>query len=130
MVLSLIIQQKRVPMSTSIVRHICRLLVVCLIGLPFQVNAGLIGTDQAVTAAQAQAARTTVLSQIDRAEVAAHLQSLGISAQNAHDRVAGLTDIEVVSLAGQIDSLPAGASSQALLVAVVLGLLLWWIVKN
>jgi hypothetical protein len=58
------------------------------------------------------------------------LQSLGISAQNAHDRVAGLTDIEVVSLAGQIDSLPAGASSQALLVAVVLGLLLWWIVKN
>ena len=117
-------------MSTSIVRLVSRLLVVCLIGLPFQVNAGLIGTDQAVTAAQAQAARTAVLSQISRADVAAQLQALGLTAQNARDRVAGLTDIEVARLADQIDSLPAGAGSQALLVVVVLGLLLWWIVKN
>ena len=39
-------------MSMSFVRLISRLLVVCLIGLPFQVSAGMIGTDQAVSAAQ------------------------------------------------------------------------------
>ena len=74
-------------MTTSFVRLVSRLLIVCLIGLPFRVNAGLIGTDQAVTAAQAQAARAAVLSQISRAEVAAQLQSLGISAQDARVRL-------------------------------------------
>ncbi|HLX80507.1 MAG TPA: PA2779 family protein [Burkholderiales bacterium] len=117
-------------MTTSFVRLVSRLLVVCLIGLPFQVDAGMIGTDQAVTAAQAQAARAAVLSQISRAEIAAQLQSLGITAQDARDRVAALTDGEVTRLAGQIDSLPAGGGGEALLVVVVLALLLWWIIKS
>lgn len=117
-------------MTTSFVRLVSRLLIVCLIGLPVQANAGLIGTDQAVSAAQAQTARATVLSQLGRAEVAAQMQSLGITPQDARDRIAALTDAEVARLAGQIDSLPAGAGSEALLVIVVLGLLLWWIIRN
>ncbi len=118
-------------MSTSFVRLISRLLVVCLIGLPFQVNAGLIGTDQVVTTAQAQAARATVLSQISRADVAGQLQSLGLTAQVATDRVAALTDSEVAKLAGQIDSLPAGASSGgAILLLILIGVLIWWAVKK
>src|SRR5258708_11651296 len=51
-----ITQQERVPMFT---RLLSRLLIVCMIGLPFQVHAGLIGTDQVVSAAQAAAARST-----------------------------------------------------------------------
>jgi hypothetical protein len=119
-------------MSTSFVRLLSRLLIVCLIGLPFQVNAGMIGTDQVVTAAQAQAARTTVLSQISRTEVAAQLQSLGLTAQNAQDRVAALTDTEVAKLANQIDSLPAGASNSAgaILLIIVIGVLIWWALKK
>jgi len=117
-------------MTTSFVRLLSRLLIVCLIGLPLQVNAGLIGTDQAVAASQAQAARATVLSQISRTDVAAQLQAFGIGAQEARERVAALTDGEVTRLAGQIDSLPAGGGGEALLVVVVLALLLWWIIKN
>ncbi len=118
-------------MSTSFVRLLSRLLIVCLIGLPFQVNAGMIGTDQVVTAAQAQAARATVLSQLSRAEVASQLQSLGLTVQNAQDRVAALTDTEVAKLAGQIDSLPAGASSGgAILVIILIGVLIWWAIKK
>ncbi len=116
-------------MRTSIVRLVSRLLIVCLIGLPFQVNAGMIGTDQAVSAAQAQAARATVLSQLSRTEVAGQLQSLGLSPQAASDRVAALTDAEVTKLAGQIDSLPAGAGS-GLLLLILLGVLIWWLVKK
>jgi len=112
-------------------RFISRLLVVCLIGLPFQVNAGMIGTDQVVSAAQAQAARTAVLSQISRAEVAGQLQSLGLTAQNAADRVAALTDTEVTKLAGQIDSLPAGANSGwAIVLIIAIGVLIWWAVEK
>ena len=118
-------------MSTSFVRLINRLLIVCLIGLPFQVNAGMIGTDEVVSAAQAQVARATVLSQISRADVAGQLQSLGLTAQAATDRVAALTDTEVAKLAGQIDSLPAGASSGgALLILILIGVLIWWAVKK
>jgi hypothetical protein len=116
-------------MSISFVRLISRLLIVCLIGLPFQVNAGMIGTDAVVSAAQAQAARATVLSQISRADVAGQLQSLGLTAQTAQDRVAALTDSEVAKLAGQIESLPAGASGSGLVLVILIGLLIWWLVK-
>jgi len=115
-------------MSMSFVRLISRLLVVCLIGLPFQVNAGMIGTDDAVASAQAAAARTTVATFMSRSDVAGQLQSLGLSAGDAKARVAALTDIEVAKLAGQIDSLPAGASSGWVWV-IVIGLLIWWAVK-
>ena len=117
-------------MSMSFVRHISRFLIVCLIGLPFQVNAALIGTDAVVSAAQAQAARATVLSQINRADVAGQLQSLGLTPQAASDRVAALTDTEVAKLAGQIDSLPAGANGGSLLLLILIGVLIWWAVKK
>ena len=116
-------------MSTSFIRFISRLLVVCMIGLPFQVNAGMIGTDAVVSAAQAQAARTTVLSQISRAEIAGQLQSFGLTPQAASDRVAALTDAEVAKLAGQIESLPAGADG-GLLLLILLGVLIWWLVRK
>jgi Family of unknown function (DUF6627) len=116
-------------MSMSFVRLISRLLIVCLIGLPFQASAGMIGTDQAVSAAQAQAARGIVLSQISRADIAGQLQSLGLSPKVAAERVAALTDVEVAKLAGQIESLPAGASSGGLILVILIGVLIWWLVK-
>ena len=115
-------------MSTFFSRLISRLLVVCLIGLPLQVNAGLIGTSDVVTAAQAAAARTSVSSFLNRSEIASQLQSLGLTAQAAQERVAALTDAEAANLAGQIDKLPAGAWSDGATVAAVILIvfLIWW----
>ena len=79
--------------------------------------------------AQAQAARALVGSQISRADVAGQLQSLGLTPQAAKDRVAALTDSEVATLAGQIQSLPAGADGTALVVLILIGVLIWWLVK-
>ena len=118
-------------MSTLFVRLVGRLLVVCMIGLPLQVNAGLIGTGDVVTAARAADARTTVTSFLNRSEVASQLQSLGLTAQAARERVAALTDTEVASLAGRLDSLPAGASDTGVILAIaVIFLLLWWYQKK
>ena len=113
-------------------RLISRLLIVCMIGLPFQVHAGLIGTDEVVSAAQAAAARTTVASVLNRSDVASQLQALGLSPQVAKDRVAALTDAEVAKLAGKLDSLPAGADSSAgvIILLILLGVLIWWAVKK
>ena len=113
-------------------RLVSRLLIVCMIGLPFQVHAGLIGTDEVVSAAQAAAARTTVASVLNRSDVASQLQALGLSPQAAKDRVAALTDAEVAKLAGKLDSLPAGADSTAgvVILLILLGVLIWWAVKK
>lgn len=117
-------------MTSSFARVLCRILIVCMIGLPFQAHAGLIGTDQVVTAEQALAARDMVNSVISRAEVASQLQALGLSPEAARDRVAALTDGEVAKLAGQIQSMPAGADGGGLLLLILIGVLIWWLVKK
>ena len=107
------------------VRLVCRMLVVCMTLLPFQAQAGLIGTDAAVTAAQAQ--RDNVHGFISRADVAAQLQSFGIPAQSAIERVDALSDAEVAGLAGRLDALPAGAIAGVLPIIVV-ALLIYYLI--
>lgn len=117
-------------MGTSFVRLVSRILILCMIGLPFQVQAGLIGTDEVVSAAQARAARDTVAGFLNRTEVAGQLQALGLTPHAAKDRVAALTDAEVAKLAGQIESLPAGADGSGLLLLILIGVLIWWVWKK
>jgi hypothetical protein len=115
-------------MKSMTMRFICRLLVVSMAMLPFQaVQAGMIGADQAVAAASAQAERQAVLSLVSRSDVASQLQSLGVDLKTANDRVAAMTDEEVHSLAGQLNSLPAGATDGWVWAAVIIiGVLIWY----
>ena len=109
-------------------KTICRLLVVLLIWSPYQIaTAGMIGTDQVVTSSS-QADRTAVLNFLSRSDVANQLQSLGIDRSNANERVAAMTDQEVQSLAGRINSLPTGASSSAgaILLIILIVAAVWW----
>ena len=117
-------------MRMSFVRLVSRILIVCMIGLQFQVHAGLIGTGEVASAEQALAARDTVANFIDRTEVAGQLQALGLTPQAAKDRVAALTDAEVAKLAGQIQSLPAGADGAGLVLLILIGVLIWWALKK
>ena len=109
---------------------ICKLLVVSLLFLSFQSTAGMIGTDRVATPASATAERMNVQSLLARSEVANALQSLGIDSKSAADRVALLTDDEVRSLSGKLDSLPAGAVSDGWGIAIaiiVIGAIVWWV---
>lgn len=110
-------------MSTPFVRFVSRILIVCLLGLPFQARAGMIGTGEVVSAAQAQAGRDTLNSFMNRSDVVVRLQALGLTPQAARERVDALTDAEAARLAGQIERLPAGAAVLGLL--FVLAFLLW-----
>lgn len=109
---------------------ICRFLILAMAMLPFQsVQAGMIGTDQVASAASGQADRATVLGFINRTEVAGQLQALGVDLQTAKDRVAAMTDQEARTLAGKLDSLPAGATSGwvwAVVVVVVIWIVYRW----
>jgi hypothetical protein len=98
-----------VYMKFAGIKMVCRLLVVALMLLQFpMVQAGMIGADQMVSAS-AQADRNAVVSVLSRSEVASQLQSMGVDATLVQDRVAALTNDEVHALAGNLNSLPAGA---------------------
>ena len=115
-------------METAWAKTICRLLVALMIWTPYQIaTAGMIGTDQVVTSA-AQADRATVLNYLTRGDVQNQLQAMGIDATNAKDRVAAMSDEEVNSLAGRINSMPAGAMSDgaAILLIIVIAAAIWW----
>jgi hypothetical protein len=112
-------------MKSRFVRFVCQVLTAGMIVLPWQAQAGLIGTDQALSAAQQRVAHATVAGFIDRNEVAAQLQLLGLSPQAARERIAALSDAEVAGLAGRIDALPAGGIA-GVMPLIVVAVLLWW----
>jgi hypothetical protein len=112
------------------IRMICRFLVVSMMFLPFQsIQAGMIGTDKIASVASAQTDRASVLNLMSRADVSSQLQALGIDPKVAADRVAAMTDDEVRTLAGKLNSLPAGASDSGWWIAavIIVAVLVWWI---
>lgn len=117
-------------MNSSFVRFVCRLLVLCMLATPFTVNAALIGTDQAqATSTQSADARDRVLNFVQRGDVRNQLETLGLTPERAKDRVNAMTDQEVSQVAGRIDALPAGADGAGLLVLILVGLLIWYLVR-
>lgn len=116
-------------MDTAWAKTLCRLLVALMIWTPYQIaTAGMIGTDKVVMSTT-QADRTTVLNYLTRGDVQNQLQTMGIDAASAKDRVAAMTDEEVSSLAGRINSMPAGAamsSGAAILLIIVIAAAVWW----
>ena len=109
-------------------KMICRMLIVSLLFFSYHASAGMIGTDQVVTAAP-QTDRAHIQSLMSRAEVASQLQALGVDVNAAKARVAAMTDDEARSLAGKLHSVPAGADGDGWLVAAVIivaAVVLWW----
>jgi hypothetical protein len=117
-------------MKSAWAKTICRLLIVLMVWTPYQVaQAGMIGTDQVATSSS-QADRTAVLGFVSRADVASQLQALGLDAATAKDRVAAMTDGEVSYLAGQINSLPAGADTAGIIMLILIIAAIWWVWKR
>ena len=113
-------------------RLVCRLLIASIALLPFSAQAGMIGTDQVVASATAQANRDKVRDFVARADVAKQLQALGLSATNAQERVNAMTQEEVNKVAGKIDALPAGADNDGWWWAagvIVVALIIWYFWK-
>ena len=72
-----------------------------------------------------QSQRAHVLQLVERPEVAKELEKYGISADQAKERVAAMSEEEVAMVAGKLDSLPAGGdlSNQDFLIIVLIILL-------
>jgi uncharacterized protein DUF6627 len=103
-------------------RWISRLLIVCMsiTGFPLSASAGIVATDQISIATE----RDRIKSFLDRTEVRARIEELGVDANKARARVDALTDDEARELAARIDTLPAGGDSVLVVLLVVFLVLL------
>jgi DNA transposition AAA+ family ATPase len=105
------------------IRKIQRLFIYTLltaftfVGFTQTVQAAMIGTEQIAAAGAAEQNRAKIAAALDRPDVMAQLEKMGVDKNEAKDRVAALTDAEAASMANQIDSMPAGGD--------VLGVLLF-----
>ena len=99
-------------------RAVCAVVIASLMMLPFGANAAMIATKDSV----ASAAGSTVesLNSIVREHVATELQVMGASPAAAQERVAALTDDEVMRIATHVATAPAAGGSYEVGVAVIL----------
>lgn len=111
---------------------ISQLLILSIVVLPFSTQAGMIGTDQVVANATAQANRDKVRDFVSRTDVQKQFEALGLTSANAAERVNAMTQEEINRVAGKIDSLPAGANDSGWWWAagvIVIGLIIWYYYK-
>ena len=76
-------------------------------------QAGMIGTDQVAAAGapvSAGSAQARLGELLQRDDVVAALRERGVSAEQARERVAALTEAEAAQLAATIDAAPAGGT--------------------
>lgn len=114
--------------ASPLLRTVVAGVVVALVATttPTPVQARIVGTEEALAAADATAARGYDRASIDalfaRDDVRAQLESLGVDPQQARERVQALDDAQVQALAERLDQMPAGGSvlGVALLVFVIL----------
>ena len=112
-------------MTKNLCRLTVTLLMPCLMfaGMPQDARASIVSTEQAMDASAGQSDRAKLMSFLSRADVQASLQSQGLSAADAMDRVHALSDAEVAQLSSRVDSAPAGAGVVGVLFTVFLVLL-------
>lgn len=100
-------------MKTLATRIISSILIISTLSMSIWIpsaQATLITGDQVTNSQTAQQNRERVRAFLDREDVQTQLQTHGVNSADAKARVDALTDNEVASISGHIDSLPAGGT--------------------
>lgn len=103
---------------------LCGVLSSCLVLSALPARAELVGSAQLLSGAAAATQREQVATFLSRADVQARMESLGVSPDQAAERVAQLTAAELQALSTRIDELPAGAGALELVLVVFLVLII------
>ena len=86
-------------------------------------QASMVSGEQVIASQSAQHDRERLRSLFERADVREQMLARGVDASSAQARIDALTDSEVASIAGKLDSLPAGGDVIDALIFVFLVLL-------
>ena len=94
------------------------------LGLQQPAIAGVVGTAEAIAVARGESSRAVVDAALAREDVRQQLTALGVDVADVEGRVAALSEQEIASLAGQIESAPAGGDALAVIGVVFLVLVI------
>jgi hypothetical protein len=86
------------------------------LAVPQQSYAAMLSTGSAMASAE----RDRIATVLNRADVRAQLESMGVKPADVDARLAALTDREAAQIAAQIDSLPAGGDAVGAIVGAAL----------
>ena len=95
----------------GMLRAVARLMaaVMLVVSMPLgAAQAGMVPTDQVIDSIAVEETRAWVMDFLARDEVRQQMEALGVDGDEAAARAAGMTDAEVMQLAGQLEQLPAG----------------------
>ena len=103
-------------------RIVAGLLIVCMGGIaaPLPAHAGIVETGTVVSGAE----RERLASLLERGELRAQLEAMGVDPRQVRERVAALSDAEAAQLAARLNELPAGGDVLGVVVVVFLVLLI------
>ncbi|GHG60414.1 hypothetical protein GCM10010919_03860 [Alishewanella longhuensis] len=93
-------------MINNLVKAGMAIMIICC-GLS-QATAGVIGSDQVIATQQQQYNQQQLLSFIDSDEVQHKLTQLGVSPTDAKQRIANMTNSELIAFNEQLNEMPAG----------------------
>ena len=95
------------------------------VSIPHQTaTAAMIATDTYVESSEVQKAKEKIQSFLARKEVQKAFINQGVDPQEAQQRIASLSDAEIVKISEIIDNLPAGGDALGFIIAVLLIVLL------
>ena len=114
-------------MTSKAFATICRALILSVLVFSFQsAKAGMIGTEHVTGGSSAATERAQISSLLARDDVSRQLQALGVDVKSAGDRAAMLSDEEARALAGNLQSVPAGADAGFVIVVLLIAAGVWW----
>lgn len=90
-----------------------------LMSVQMPAMADIVGTDQLMAEQRTDMQRDMVKGFLDREDVRVQLMARGVNASDALTRVDSLSDAELVELAQQIDSLPAGEGALGFVIGLI-----------
>ena len=88
-------------------------------GFSLPASAAVISTQQVMAIETRDAQISELQARLARDDVRQALVELGVDPQQAHARVASLSELELAQLGGQLDSLPVGGNGALALVGAV-----------
>ena len=99
-------------------RFVSIALILCIagLGLPLSAQAGMLPTETAI----GSSTKDRIVSFLERGDVRAQMEKMGVNPADAKARVAAMTDSEAAQLAGQIDQMPAGADAAGAIVGALI----------
>lgn len=98
--------------------------VACYIGIQTPASAAVISTGEHLAAEQRALHLARIDAVVNRVDVQARLESLGVDPDAAAVRAASLSDEELAQVSAQMDQLPAGGDSALAVIGVVFLVLL------